>query len=259
MVVTGAARGLGRALAEEGIARGARVALVDLDAEAVRSTASEIGGIGIAADVGSAEEIRRVIAVATDHLGPVDIWCSNAALSRAADLEDIADAWWDAAWHVNVMAHVWAARELLPAWVQRGRGCLFQTVSAVALTLNHWDAPYATTKRAALAFNEYLATRYGPAGIVVSAFCPRGMLTDRLKASMDRASPAARNAMNTAVTPERAAQLALDGVEAERFLILTESDEIDSHRKKAEDLDGWILRRRQQVIDERPSKSVPPD
>jgi NAD(P)-dependent dehydrogenase (short-subunit alcohol dehydrogenase family) len=252
MVVTGAARGLGRALAAEGIARGARVALVDLDAEAVQQTASEIGGVGIAADVGSAEEIRQVVERATEHLGGVDIWCSNAALSKAADLEDLTDAWWDAAWHVNVMAHVRAARQLIPGWVQRGHGCLFQTVSAVALTLNHWDAPYATTKRAALAFNEYLATRYGPLGVVVSAFCPRGMLTDRLKASLDRASPAARNAMSTAVTPERAAELALDGVEAERFLILTESDEIDSHRRKAEDLDGWILQRRQQVIGERP-------
>jgi NAD(P)-dependent dehydrogenase (short-subunit alcohol dehydrogenase family) len=231
-------------------ARGASVAVVDIDGAAAQAVADEVGGVGIQADLGQRAEVERVIAEADAARGPLDVYCSNAALSRASDLVEIEDERWEATWDLNVMSHVWAARTLLPSWLARGSGCLFQTVSAIALTLNHWDAPYAVTKRAALAFNEYLAARYGDSGILVCAFCPRGMLTDRLLASVAKGSAAGQNALRTAVTPERAGEIAADGIEQNRFLILTEDDEIESHRQKATAYDDWLTRRRAQVAAE---------
>jgi NAD(P)-dependent dehydrogenase (short-subunit alcohol dehydrogenase family) len=250
VLVTGAGNGLGRGMALAFAARGASVVVVDIDAAAARAVADEVGGAAVEGDLGRRSEVERVIAAAEAACGPLDVYCSNAALSMAGDLLALDDERWEATWHLNVMSHVWAARALLPSWLERGSGCLFQTVSAIALTLNHWDAPYAVTKRGALAFNEYLATRYGGRGILVCAFCPRGMLTDRLLASVAQGSAAGRNAMRTAVTPERAGEIAADGIEREQFLILTEEEEIESHRRKATGYDEWLTRRRAQVAAE---------
>lgn len=248
-VVTGAAAGLGRAVAHRLAAEGATVVVADVDAAGAATVAAEVGGRGVAADLGTPEGVRAVCDLARAELGGIDLWCSNAALSGAADLLDYDLERWQATWQLNVMSHVWAARELLPGWLDRGRGHLCQTVSAVALTLNHYDPAYAVTKRAALALNEYLAVRYGDRGIGVTAFCPRGMLTERLVAS-ETPTAAGRNAMATAVTPERAAQLVVDGVRTGAFLVLTELDEIESHRRKAADTDGWIAERRRQLAAE---------
>jgi NAD(P)-dependent dehydrogenase (short-subunit alcohol dehydrogenase family) len=250
-VVTGAAQGLGAGIAGELAKRGARVVVTDIDADGARAMAGQLSGLGIGADMSREEEVRRVIAEATSGYGGVDLWFSNAAFSRADDVVAVPDADWDLGWRLNVQSHVWAARALLPGWLERGGGCLAQTASAIALTLNHYDAVYATTKRAALAFNEFLAANYGSRGIQVSCFCPRGMRTRRLLDSVAAASAAALNAMATAVTAGEAGRIAVDGIEAGRFLILTEDDEIGSHRRKAADYDSWITARTAQVAAER--------
>lgn len=247
-VVTGAAAGLGRAMARRLAADGASVVVADIDGEGAERVAGEIGGLGVGVDLSTREGVRAVVSAAERRFGTVDLWCSNAALSGAADLLDYVDERWQVTWELNVMSHVWAAKELLPGWLDRGRGHLCQTVSAVALTLNHYDPAYAVTKRAALALNEYLAVRYGDRGIGVTAFCPRGMLTDRL--GNGTATAAGRNAMATAVTAERAADLVIDGVRDDVFLVLTEADEIASHRAKAADHDAWIGARRGQLAGE---------
>ena len=249
-VVTGAAQGLGAGIAGELAKRGALVVVADLDAGGARSVAEHIGGLAVGADMSHEREVRRVIAEATKVHGGVDLWFSNAAYSRASDLLAVPDAEWDLFWRLNVQSHIWAAQALLPGWLERGSGCLAQTASAIALTLNHWDAGYATTKRAALAFNEYLAAVYSSRGIQVSCFCPRGMRTRRLLDSAAAGSAAALNAMATAVTAGEAGRIAVDGIEAGRFLILTEDDEIDSHRRKAEDYDSWIQARAAQAAAE---------
>jgi NAD(P)-dependent dehydrogenase (short-subunit alcohol dehydrogenase family) len=250
-VVTGAGQGLGRGLAERLTAEGARVLVADVNPEAAESVASSLATSFTAADLSDPSAIQAVVDTARRDLGPVDIWISNAAYSRADDVLSVPDEAWDLGWRLNVMSHVWAARALLPEWLERGEGCLVQTVSAIALTLNHHDAVYATTKRAALALGEFLATNYGPKGIAVSCFCPRGMTSPRLLASLEEGSAAARNAMRTAVTPEEAARLAVEGIRKGQFLILTEEEELASHRAKANDYDGWITARRHQAAEER--------
>jgi NAD(P)-dependent dehydrogenase (short-subunit alcohol dehydrogenase family) len=250
-IVTGAAEGLGAGIAGELAKRGSRVVVTDINADGARATAEQLGGLAIGADMSREEEVLRVIAEATSAYGGVDLWFSNAAFSRASDVVAVPDVDWDLGWRLNVQSHVWAARALLPGWLERGSGCLAQTASAIALTLNHFDAVYATTKRAALAFNEFLAANYGSRGIQVSCFCPRGMRTRRLMDSVAGGSAAALNALATAVTAEEAGRIAVDGIEAGRFLILTEEDEIASHQRKATDYDAWIRARGTQVTAER--------
>jgi NAD(P)-dependent dehydrogenase (short-subunit alcohol dehydrogenase family) len=250
-VVTGAAQGLGADIASELARRGARVVVTDLNEDGAQVVAAKLGGLALGADMSHEEEVRRVVSAAAQAYGEVDLWFSNAAYSRASELLAVSDAEWDLAWRLNVLSHVWATRLLLPGMLERGSGCLAQTASAIALTLNHWDASYAVTKRAALAFNEYLAATYSSRGIQVSCFCPRGMRTPRLLDQVAAGSPAARNAMATAVTAQEAARIAVDGIEESRFLILTEDDEIESHRRKSMDYDCWIQARSAQVTAER--------
>jgi NAD(P)-dependent dehydrogenase (short-subunit alcohol dehydrogenase family) len=250
-VVTGAAQGLGEGLAVEFARRGARVVVADLNADGARAVAGKLGGLELGADLSREEEVRRVIAETTSAYGGVDLWFSNPAFSRGGDLLAVPDAEWDLAWRLNVMSHVWAARALLPGWLERGWGCLAQTASTVALTLNHWNAAYTTTKRGTLAFNEYLAVVYGSRGIQVSCFCPRGMRTPNFMNAVSAGNREALNAEATAVTPGEAARIAVDGIEAGRFLILTEADEIENHRRKAADHDSWLHARTAQLEAER--------
>jgi NAD(P)-dependent dehydrogenase (short-subunit alcohol dehydrogenase family) len=246
-VVTGAGQGLGAALGSELANRGARIVLADIDPAKAEAAARACGGVAIGGDLSREAEVHRIINEVTTELGTIDLWFSNAAYSHAADFLDVDTASWELGWHLNVMSHVWAAQALLPTMLERGEGCLVQTVSAIALTLNHYDSVYTTSKRGALAFGEYLSTTYRDRGIRVSCFCPRGMTSPRLLASIDHGNKAALNAMKTAVTPARAAQIAIDGVEQGRFLILTEADELASHRLKADDAESWLTARRAQL------------
>jgi NAD(P)-dependent dehydrogenase (short-subunit alcohol dehydrogenase family) len=249
-IVTGAAQGLGFGIAARFAREGARVLVADLDPHTAAAAGEQLGGLGLGADMSRPEEVARVIDTAERELGPIDVYFSNAALSKAADLLDTSDEDWTMGWDLNVQSHIWAVRRLLPGMLARGHGALAQTVSAVALTLNHYDPMYAVTKRAALALNEYLAVRYGDRGIQVMAYCPRGMLTKRLLDSVAAGSTAGQNAMATAVTPEQAGDIAVEGLIDGRFLVLTESDEIVSARAKLADYDGWIAARRAQLAAE---------
>ena len=170
-VVTGGARGIGRALSLRLAEEGARAIVVaDVDAGGARAVAAEIGGMGVGCDVADEAAVRALVERVEEDLGGVDLWCSNAGIAVRGGPE-ASDADWERIWRVNVMAHVYIARAVIPGMLERGGGHLLGTVSAAGL-LNHvFAAPYAVTKSAALSLAEWLAgTRPG----CPSAGCSRG-------------------------------------------------------------------------------------
>ena len=158
-VVTGAGAGIGRALARGLAAAGARVVVNDLNFEAATAVAQEIGGYPRPGDVGTEKGVRELVADAREYLGEIDIYCSNAGIAVGAG-PDAPDAAWQQSWEVNLMAHVRASRELLPAWLERGRGCFVVTASAAGLLTMLGTATYSVTKHAAESYAEWLAATY---------------------------------------------------------------------------------------------------
>ncbi len=177
VVVTGAGGGIGAALARRFAAKGARVVVNDLDAARIEPLAEEIGGFAVAGDASGIVDAARE---ALD--GTVDVYCANAGLASPGDVfadEEV----WAAAWDVNVMAHVRAARALLPDWLERGGGRFVTTASAAGLLTMIGAAPYSVTKHGAVAFAEWLSLTYRHRGIKVHAICPQGVRTDMLTAA----------------------------------------------------------------------------
>lgn len=244
VVVTGAGGGIGGALARRFVADGAAAVVVsDVNAEAVEKVAADLGDTAHAAvtDVSSAEQMADLVArVERDH-GPIELFCSNAGIATGVGLG--ADpATWERAWSVNVLAHVHAARAVVPAMLERGRGYLLNTASAAGLLTQPSDAPYAVTKHAAVGFAEWLAFTYGGSGIGVSVLCPMGVRTDMLMSGIEQDDPAALAvaASGDIVTPEAVADAVAAGLAEERFLILPHPDVARMYAKKAADPDRWL-------------------
>lgn len=161
VVVTGGANGIGAALCRRFVAEGAR-AVVAADIET-----PEAEGLFVRTNVAVETDVVRLVREVTEQYGPIDLFCSNAGIGVQGGAET-PDAEWQWIWEINVMAHVWAARALLPGMLARGSGYFLQTVSAAGLLTQIGSAPYAVTKHAALAFAEWLAVTYGDQGIKVS-------------------------------------------------------------------------------------------
>jgi NAD(P)-dependent dehydrogenase (short-subunit alcohol dehydrogenase family) len=234
-VVTGGARGIGRALSLRLAGEGARVVVVaDVDAAGAVAVAAEIGGTGVGCDVAAEAAVRGLVEqVEKDH-GGIDLWCSNAGIAVRGGPE-ASDADWERIWRVNVMAHVYAARAVIPGMVERRRGHLLGTVSAAAL-LNHVFAmPYAVTKSAALSLFEWLAIAHGDDGIGVSVLCPQGVRTDMAAAE----GPAAA-LLGEMLEPSEVAAIALQGVRDGRFLILPHPEVAGYAQRRAADHDRWL-------------------
>ena len=231
VVVTGAGGGIGAALARRFAAEGARVVVNDLDAAKARAVADEIGGIAVPGDASA------IVAEARDALGGrVDVYCANAGVasggSEAAD-ENV----WALAWDVNVMAHVRAAQELLPAWLERGSGRFVSTVSAAGLLTMIGAAPYSVTKHGAYAFAEWLSLTYRHRGVKVHAICPQGVRTDMLDAT---GSAGDLVLQPTAIEPEAVADALLKGIEEDRFLILPHPEVAGYYQVRAAEPDRWL-------------------
>jgi len=218
VVVTGGGSGIGRALCRRFAADGARaVVVVDREATA-HSVAEEISGLALFADVGVEADVVRAVQSVLDQFGAIDLFCSNAGIGGGAGGIDVADADWQRTWQVNVMAHIYAARALLPGMLERGGGYLLQTASAAGLLTQIGSAPYAVTKHAAVAFAEWLAVTYGDRGIKVSCLCPQGVKTNMLMGSPGDPSTEVVLAQG-AIEPEQLAEAVVDGLRAESFLI----------------------------------------
>lgn len=250
VLITGGAHGIGRALAEAFHGAGARgVAVADLDTAAAEATAARVDGLALTTDVSQEDEIRRAVALTEERFGPIDLLCSNAGI-----LYSDAPGWtatsqtndqWERLWHVNVMAHVWAARAVLPGMIERGGGYLLNTVSAAGLLNQIGDAAYSTTKHAAIGFAESLAITHGDQGIKVSVLCPQAVATQMLwdaEEAADAGVPGAAQAASAdgVLTPEEVAQVTLRGLEDEAFLILPHPQVRDYIQHKANDYDRWL-------------------
>jgi NAD(P)-dependent dehydrogenase (short-subunit alcohol dehydrogenase family) len=237
VVVTGGASGIGRALCQRFRAEGARgVVVADRNADGARQVAEEIGGLAVPTDVGIEADIQRLVERSTATYGPIDLFCSNAGIALEGGAET-PDADWQRIWNINVMAHVYAARAVLPGMLARCQGYLLQTASAAGLLSQPGSAPYAVTKHAAVAFAEWLAFTYGSTGIKVSCLCPQGVRTPMLLGTNDRV---AAFLLENALEPEAVAECVIAGLAVERFLILPHPEVADYCRRKADDPDRWL-------------------
>jgi NAD(P)-dependent dehydrogenase (short-subunit alcohol dehydrogenase family) len=237
-VVTGGGKGIGRGLCRRFAEEGARAVVVaDLDAIAAQQVANEISGMAVACDVARESDVQKLLKLVSEKHGEIDLFCSNAGIMVPGGVE-APDAGWQHIWDVNVMAHVYAARAVLPGMLKRGGGYLLQTVSAAGLLTIPDAAPYAVTKHAALALAEWLAFTYGDQGIRVSAVCPLGVRTDML---MNDESSIAALLMNTAIEPEAVADAVVRGIAEEKFLILPHPEAGEYFRQKAADHGNWLL------------------
>lgn len=240
IVVTGGASGIGQAMCRRFAEDGARAVVVaDLNEKGARAVADEIGGLGIKCDVSVEADVQRVVSLAERHYGPIDLFCSNAGIFFGDGPEGMATSLsndrWQRMWEVNVLAHVYGARAVLPSMLARGAGYLLQTVSAAGLLSQIGDAAYSTTKHAAIGFAESLAITHGDQGVKVSVLCPQGVATPML-AGLE-SSPQAGDGLLSA---EEVAEAVVEGLLAERFLILPHAQVLTYMQRKTSDYDRWL-------------------
>jgi len=238
VVVTGGAHGIGRALCERLAREGAKgVCVVDLDEAVGTEVAKSIDGLFVRCNVGDEREVQRMIAEAEARFGPVDLYCSNAGVAYrdTGHVAGSSNEEWTKTWEVNVMAHVYAARVLLPAMIARGSGHFLITASAAGLLTQVGSAAYSVTKHGAVAFAESLAISHADQGIGVSLLCPQGVWTNMTR--WVKTSPEGADAM---MQPDAVAQTVVEGLAEDRFLILSHPVTKEYFQRKASDYGGWI-------------------
>jgi len=236
VVVTGAGSGIGAALARRFAAEGGRVVVNDIDAGAAAAVATSCGATAMPGDAATGDGVAALIGMAREALGEIDLFCANAGIARGGS-EQASEEDWDASWQVNVMAHVRAARLLLPGWLERGQGHLICTVSAAGLLTMLGAAPYSVTKHAALGFAEWLAATYAHRGVTVQAICPQGVRTAMLAGG----SPAEKLLLSdSAIAPEAVADAVMAGIADGRFLILPHPEVARMYAGRAGDPDRWL-------------------
>ena len=241
VVVTGGASGIGRALCETFHRAGAaKVIVADIDSAAARIVAASVNGAAFKCDVGKENDIRHLIDETERLFGPIALFCSNAGIGGGFDpLTENAggdsDEPWSRSWAVHVMAHVYAARHLIPRFKARGEGYFLNTISAAGLLSQVGSPAYSTTKHAAVGFAENLAISHKADGIKVSILCPQGVDTNML-----RSIPKGPQSGDGDLSPEQVAKDALAGIEQETFLILPHPQVLGYMRKKTENYDRWI-------------------
>lgn len=235
-VVTGAAGGIGRAIAARLVSEGVRVVINDLDPERTRATADEIGAYAAPGDAASDCGVSALAAAARDHLGQIDIWFANAGIARGTDLGATDDEWFQS-WEINTMAHVRAARLLVAEWLERGGGRFVVTASAAGLLTALGAPAYSVTKHGAVAFAEWLSATYRHRGLVVQAICPQGVQT----AMLDATGPA-RSIITSdgALTPEQVADMTWEALQDDRFLILPHPETAQYYRDRADNPERWL-------------------
>lgn len=238
VIVTGGASGIGRALAERFAEEGAKIVLADLAIEKAEAVAKKISGLAIACDVTKEVDIKKVVKRTEEKFGPLDMFCSNAGVSfgQPNSATSASNANWQASWDVHVMAHVYAARAVLPGMIERGRGYFLQTVSAAGLLNQIGDAAYSTTKHASLGFAEALSITHGDDGIKVSVVCPQYVATPMLGYDND----ACLNQSTGVISPREVADSVVEGIAEERFLILPHPIVEQYRRNKTENYERWL-------------------
>jgi len=251
-VVTGGGHGIGRAICRRLSRDGTNVVVVDLDGRAAETVAAEIGSVARVVDVADEKAILALVDEVEQDIGPVDLFVSNAgvafgdgesgAISAEGGLNPVDDRW-EACWRINVMAHVFAARALVPRMLARGGGRLINIASAAGLLSQIGDAAYSATKHAAVAFAESLAIDYGERGINVSVVCPQAVATRMIGIEDDSESTDGGfggNDVDGIMSADDVADIIIDESLGGRFLVLTHPQVATYFQRKASDHDRWI-------------------
>lgn len=238
VVVTGGASGIGKSLCERFAAEGARAVVVaDIDAEDLEAVRASIAGqtqaLGIRTDVSAEADVQALVAKVLDVFGHIDLFCSNAGIFTPGG-EEVSNEQWQRIWEINVMAHIYAARAVLPGMLARGDGYLLNTASAAGLLNQIGSAPYGVTKHAAVGFAEWLAITYGDSGIKVSVLCPQAVRTKMTAGGTGAAG------VDGMLEPEQLAQTVVETLAAERFLVLPHPEVLTYMQRKTADYDRWI-------------------
>lgn len=242
IVVTGAGSGIGRALVHKFVAGGAKhVIAVDINATNAAETAEMYACMAMTADVACEADMIRVIDDVESQVGPIDLFCSNAGLA-AGPSEQSPDEEWQISWDVNVMAHVYAARHLVPRMIKRGGGYFLNTASAAGLLNQIGGAAYGVTKHAAVGFGEWLALTYGHKGIKVSLLCPQAVRTAMTETTPDEIGNEGLQAAagDGMLEADVVADIVARGLEEEAFLILPHPEVAQYMQRKTADYDRWI-------------------
>ncbi|MGZ7036045.1 MAG: SDR family oxidoreductase [Ilumatobacteraceae bacterium] len=251
VVVTGAANGIGRALAARFHREGARVVASDRDVEALTAVVEDLNearprsAVAVAVDIGTELGNEQLVAMAEDAYGPIDLFFANAGVAVGTDLSTT-EPDWELAFNVNVHAHRWAAKYLLPGWLARGEGYFCSTASAAGLLSQIGSAPYSLTKHAAVAFAEWMSITYGDHGVRVSCLCPQGVNTNMLNHSVALGQPGSSGpgdvvrASGAVLEPAEVAEVALAVIRDETFLILPHPEVLMYLQRKTGDYDRWL-------------------
>jgi NAD(P)-dependent dehydrogenase (short-subunit alcohol dehydrogenase family) len=236
IVVTGGAHGIGRALCERFARERPRAIVVaDIDLAAAQDVAAKVGGRAVACDVASEADVQRLIEGTITQFGGIDLYCSNAGVTAKGGFE-ADDAQWLRTWQVNVMSHVYAARLLVPHWLERGGGYFLPTASAAGLLTEIGSAPYSVTKHGTVAFAEWLSVQYQKRGLKVSVLCPAGVATDFL----DPDDPVHQFLQFMSVTAEQVAECVVESLGKGEFLILPHPEVREFFAFKGQDYDRWL-------------------
>ena len=234
VVVTGGASGIGREMCRRFAREGAKkVVVADRDGDGAKAVAAEIGGVAMAVDVQEEAQIINLIETTEKEIGPIDLFCSNAGIGIGKGIST-SDEVWQKIWEVNTMAHVWAARALVPLMIERGGGYLLSTSSAAGLLSQIGSVTYAVTKHAAVALAEWLSITYGDRGIKVSVLCPQAVRT-----AMTAGGPGVAG-VDGMIEPEIAVDAVVETLREERFLVLPHPEVAEYIKRKTSDYDRWL-------------------
>ena len=247
-VVTGAANGIGKAIAEEFHKQGARVVLADRDAKLLSNVVEKLNAkrpnsaLAVACDLSTEAANEELVAKSKQFLGFIDLFYANAGVAMGTDLTTSEETW-NISFDINVHAHRWAVKYLIDDWLAAGRGYFVSTASAAGLLTAIGSAPYSLTKHAALAFAEWLSITYGNRGIKVSCLCPQGVNTNMLRRS-DEATAADNGnvvrASGAVLEPEQVAEIVVETLRQETFMILPHPEVSQFVNKKASEHERWL-------------------
>jgi NAD(P)-dependent dehydrogenase (short-subunit alcohol dehydrogenase family) len=243
-VITGAGGGIGSAVARRWMADGAQAVVVaDRNADTARAVGDEIGGLGVELDVTDEAAVADLVQRVEQDIGPIDIFFSNAGAGGEGGGVEAPNATWQALWDLHVMAHIYAARAVLPSMTARKEGYLIHTASAAGLLAAIGSAPYSVTKAACIKLAETIAIAHGDDGIGVSVLCPQGVNTAMAPRQLGNGGT------DGIVEPDYVAEVVTAALHEGRFLILPHPEVQTYVERKAGDPERWLrgmrkLRRR---------------
>lgn len=235
-IITGGASGIGAACARAFAAQGAKVAVVDINAEGATAVAQDIGGMAVTCDIADENAVQAMVEAVRRAFGPIDVLFNNAGIDNGRGPLDTPLDIWESQWDINVMSHVYAIRAVLPEMLERESGYILHTASMAGILTTHGKLTYAVTKHAVVGLAEWMSITYHDKGIHTSLLAPLGVRTPML----GEPTGAVADAVGPVKEPEEVAQMVVDAMAEERFLILTDPLAQTWMDRKAQDLDRWL-------------------